>query len=65
LEDFTALPNMEDKKALLLHNLDPMFNVKMAHFFTCGADNLTDQMENMAIFDVSFLRRYQNWAKIR
>ncbi len=52
-----AFFSQSDKKALLLHNLDPMFNVRVGHFFTCGLDNFVEQMETLSIFDVSFIKR--------
>ncbi len=58
LDDFVNLTHVEDKKALLLHNLDPMFNIRMGRFFTCDADNFLEQAEKLAVFDFSGLKRY-------
>ncbi len=54
--DFEALESVADKKALLLSNLDPMFNVRMGHFFTCGASSLMEQLEQLSfsIFDTAY-----------
>ena len=57
LEDFEDnVVELVDKKTLLLSNLDPMFNIRMGHFFTCNARDLLDQLETLAIFDISFFK---------
>jgi hypothetical protein len=48
--DFESLESISDKKALLLNNLDPMFNVRMGHFFTCGASSFMEQGRNSSNF---------------
>ncbi len=55
------MPTLSDKKALLLHNLDPMFNIRVGHFFTCGENSFLAQMEALSIFDISVMRK---WAWI-
>ena len=47
--DFESLESVSDKKELLLDNLDPMFNVSMGHFFTCGANSFIEQMERLPL----------------
>ena len=53
ITEFQSLSSIE-KKTLLLHNLDPMFNIKSAFFFqTDTLNGLLDQVERFSIFDVS------------
>ena len=47
--DFESLESVSDKKELLLDNLDPMFNVSMGHFFTCGASSFFEQIERLPL----------------
>lgn len=56
IDDFNAL-DVNDRKTLLLENLDPMFNIRVGHFFSCDATTLLDQLECLAVFDVSNLQR--------
>lgn len=47
---------VEDKKELLLQNLDPMFNIKAAFFFLSQADCLFNQLKNFCVYDTKHLR---------
>ncbi|TRY77337.1 hypothetical protein TCAL_16969 [Tigriopus californicus] len=57
IDDFNTL-DVNDRKTLLLENLDPMFNIRVGHFFSCDATTLLDQLECLAVFDVSNLQSY-------
>lgn len=43
----------EDKKSLLLCNMNPMVNIRAGYFFQPGAETFWQQLERMAIFDFS------------
>ena len=47
---------MEDRKELLLQNLDPMFNIKSAFFFLSQSGSLFDQLRNFYVYDTKHLR---------
>ena len=51
---------IEDKKTLLLQNLDPMFNIKSAMFFLSQSDNLFEQLRNFSVFDTKHLISAEN-----
>lgn len=58
IPEFAALRSSE-QKALLLHNLDSMFNIKAGFFFqTDSSTGLAEQLERFSIFDMSKLTRY-------
>ena len=49
----------EEQKALLLHNLDPMFNIKAGFFFVADENmDLIAQMDRFSIFDYNAIKRY-------
>ena len=57
IPEFKVLQS-EEQKALLLHNLDPMFNIKAGFFFQ--VDEKTDliaQMDRFSIFDYNAIKR--------
>lgn len=43
------------KKILLLHNIDPMFNIRNAFFFQSDATSITAQLNRFGIFDMSLV----------
>ena len=47
---------IDDKKELLLQNLDPMFNIKSAFFFLSQSSCLLEQLQNLCVFDTQHLR---------
>lgn len=48
----------EEQKALLLHNLDPMFNIKAGFFFVADENiGLIAQMDRFSIFDYNAIKR--------
>ena len=49
--------SLNDKKTLLLRNLDPMFNIRMGMFFMTDKDNFLDQLDVLGIFNVSMFKR--------
>ena len=55
--DEFSICTIEDKKSLLYHNLDPMFNIKSARFFQGTAENLMAQMKNFCVFDTKHLMK--------
>ena len=55
--DEFSICTIEDKKSLLYHNLDPMFNIKSARFFQGTAENLMEQMINFCVFDTKHLMK--------
>ena len=58
IPEFASFPGNE-KKALLLHNLDPMFNIKSGFFFQPVEDSgLVEQVERFGIFDMNEIIRY-------
>ena len=59
IEEF-SICTIEDKKSLLLHNLDPMFNIKSARFFQSKAENLFEQLKNFCVFDTRHLVQTKN-----
>ena len=59
IEEF-SICTIEDKKSLLLHNLDPMFNIKSARFFQGKAENLFEQLNNFCVFDTRHLVQTEN-----
>ena len=55
--EFSTL-TLNDQKTLLLHNLDPMFNIRSGFFFqTEGVSDFHEQLERFSIFDISKLTR--------
>ena len=53
------------KKALLLHNLDPMFNIKTGFFFTLDENTgLNEQIERFSIFDLSKIASCTEWLPL-
>jgi hypothetical protein len=58
VDEFSTLKPIE-QKALLLHNLDPMFNIKSGFFFQTDdvSDCLMQQLDRFSIFDVSIITR--------
>ena len=57
ISEFKLL-NSEEQKALLLHNLDPMFNIKAGFFFQVDDSiDLIDQMERFCVFDYNAIKR--------
>ena len=59
LQEFSICA-IEDKKSLLLQNLDPMFNIKAARFFQGKAKNLYEQLNNFCVFDTKHLNKTDN-----
>ena len=55
IEEFSTC-DVEDKKELLLQNLDPMFNIKSAFFFLSQSGSLFDQLRNFYVYDTKHLR---------
>ena len=59
IDEFSVC-EIEDKKTLLLQNLDPMFNIKSAMFFLSQSDNLFEQLRNFCVFDTKHLISAEN-----
>ena len=47
----------ENKKCLMLQNIDPMFNIRNAFFFQSDAPSIICQLERLGIFDLTLLKR--------
>lgn len=59
--EFAAL-TISDQKALLLHNLDPMFNIRSGFFFqTDDVADFYEQLERFSIFDISRITSCSEW----
>ena len=57
IPEFKVLQS-EEQKALLLHNLDPMFNIKAGFFFQVDENtDLMAQMDRFSIFDYNAIER--------
>ena len=50
----------DNKKCLMLHNIDPMFNIRSAFFFQPDAANIFCQLERFGIFDMDWFRSINN-----
>ena len=50
----------DEKKSILLHNLDPMFNIKSGFFFqsTDGNAGFIEQVERFSVFDTDSITKY-------
>jgi len=59
IDDFSVC-EIEDKKCLLLQNLDPMFNIKSAMFFLSQSENLFEQLRTFSVFDTKHLISAEN-----
>ena len=58
IPDFKVL-NVHEQKALLLHNLDPMFNIKSGYFFHTNCTiGLAEQLERFNIFEYSTVSEF-------
>ena len=51
----------ENKKCLMLHNIDPMFNIRSAFFFQPDAPNIVCQLERFGIFDLSLVKNFSEF----
>ena len=49
-----------EKKSILLHNLDPMFNIKSGFFFQSDGGNagFIEQVERFSVFDTDSITKY-------
>jgi hypothetical protein len=47
----------ENKKCLMMHNIDPMFNIRNAFFFQADAPSIICQLERFGIFDLTLLKK--------
>ena len=48
-----------EKKSILLHNLDPMFNIKSGFFFQSdGNAGFIEQVERFSVFDTDSITKY-------
>ena len=48
-----------EKKSILLHNLDPMFNIKSGFFFQSdGNSGFMEQVERLSVFDTDSITKY-------
>lgn len=61
IPEFNEL-DVNEQKVLLLHNLDPMFNIKSGFFFlTDGVAGLAEQLDRFSIFDIPSIQSCAEW----